>query len=131
MGGDCGGGRRRLGNGLRNGVPRGWVLTFADALTFHWNGDEIRVTHVAPAHTDGDSVVRFVKADVVHMGDLFFNGTYPFVDTSSGGRIDGVIAAADRVLALAGPGTRVIPGHGLRMTSSPTPRRSRIGTICS
>jgi glyoxylase-like metal-dependent hydrolase (beta-lactamase superfamily II) len=88
------------------------VVTFTDAVTFHWNGDEIRVHHVPPAHTDGDSIVHFVKADVVHMGDLFFNGTYPFVDLSSGGSVDGVIAAADRVLAAIGDRTRIIPGHG-------------------
>jgi glyoxylase-like metal-dependent hydrolase (beta-lactamase superfamily II) len=88
------------------------VVTFTDAVTFHWNGDEIRVHHVPPAHTDGDSIVHFVKADVVHMGDVFFNGGYPFIDTSSGGRVDGVIAAADRVLAAVGEKTRIIPGHG-------------------
>jgi len=88
------------------------VVTFTEAVTFHWNGDEIRVHHVAPAHTDGDSIVRFVKADVVHMGDLFFNGGYPFIDTSSGGRIDGVIAAAEQTLAAIGEKTRIIPGHG-------------------
>ena len=88
------------------------VVTFTDTVTFHWNGDDIQVTHVPPAHTDGDAYVRFVKADVVHMGDLFFNGGYPFVDVSSGGRIDGVIAAADRVLAATGEKTRIIPGHG-------------------
>jgi glyoxylase-like metal-dependent hydrolase (beta-lactamase superfamily II) len=88
------------------------VVTFTESVTFHWNGDEIRVTHVAPAHTDGDSFVHFAKADVVHMGDLFFNGGYPFIDTSSGGRIDGVIAAADGVLAATGEKTRFIPGHG-------------------
>jgi glyoxylase-like metal-dependent hydrolase (beta-lactamase superfamily II) len=88
------------------------VVTFTDAVTFHWNGDEIRVYHVPPAHTDGDSIVHFVRADVVHMGDVFFNGGYPFVDTSSGGRVDGVIAAADRVLAGTSGTTRIIPGHG-------------------
>lgn len=88
------------------------VVTFTDAVTFHWNGDEIRVYHVPPAHTDGDSIVHFVKADVVHMGDVFFNGGYPFIDTSSGGRVDGVIEAVDRVLAGIGEGTRIIPGHG-------------------
>jgi glyoxylase-like metal-dependent hydrolase (beta-lactamase superfamily II) len=88
------------------------VVTFTDAVTFHWNGDEIRVTHAAPAHTDGDSIVRFVKADVVHMGDLFFNGLYPFIDTGSGGRVDGFVAAADQVLAATGEKTRFIPGHG-------------------
>ncbi len=88
------------------------VVTFAEGVTFHWNGDEIRVFHVPPAHTDGDSIVHFVKTDVVHMGDLFFNGMYPFIDTSSGGRVDGVIAAADRVLAAVSDKTRIIPGHG-------------------
>lgn len=88
------------------------VVTFTDAVTFHWNGDEIRVRHVAPAHTDGDSIIRFVKADVVHMGDLFTNGSFPFVDTSSGGRVDGFVAAADGVLAVATEKTRIIPGHG-------------------
>lgn len=88
------------------------VVTFTDAITFHWNGDEIRVYHVPPAHTDTDSIVHFVKADVVHTGDVFFNGSYPFIDTSSGGRIDGVIEAAERVLAGTGPATRFIPGHG-------------------
>jgi cyclase len=88
------------------------VVTFADAVTFHWNGDEIRVYHVPPAHTDGDVIIHFVKADVVHMGDVFVNGGYPFIDTSSGGRIDGFIGAADRVLAGIGDATRIIPGHG-------------------
>jgi glyoxylase-like metal-dependent hydrolase (beta-lactamase superfamily II) len=88
------------------------VVTFTEAVTFHWNGDEIRVYHVPPAHTDGDSIIHFVKADVVHMGDVFFNGGYPFIDVSSGGRIDGYLAAADRVLAGTTEKTRIIPGHG-------------------
>lgn len=88
------------------------VVTFTDAVTFHWNGDEIRVYHVPPAHTDGDVIVHFVKANVVHAGDVFFNGGYPFVDVSSGGRIDGVIAASERVLGGIDDQTRIIPGHG-------------------
>jgi cyclase len=88
------------------------VVTFTDAVTFHWNGDEIRVYHVPPAHTDGDAIVHFVKANVVHAGDVFFNGGYPYVDVSSGGRIDGVIAAAERVLGGIDDKTRIIPGHG-------------------
>ena len=89
------------------------VVTFAEGVTFYWNGEEIRVFHVPPAHTDGDSIVQFVKADVVHMGDTFFNGfNYPFIDVSSGGRVDGVIGAADRVLAAVSDKTRIIPGHG-------------------
>jgi glyoxylase-like metal-dependent hydrolase (beta-lactamase superfamily II) len=94
------------------------VVTFAEGVTFWWNGEEIRVTHVPPAHTDGDAVVHFVKADVVHMGDLFFNGGYPFIDTSSGGKVDGVIAAADRALAASSDKTRIIPGHGPLATKS-------------
>ena len=88
------------------------IVTFAEGLTFYWNGEEIRVYHVPPAHTDGDAIVHFVKADVVHMGDCFFNGAYPFIDVSSGGRVDGYITAADRVLAAASDTTRIIPGHG-------------------
>jgi cyclase len=88
------------------------VVTFAEGLTFHWNGDEVRVFHVPPAHTDGDAVVQFVGANVVHMGDVFFNGSYPYIDTSSGGRIDGVMEAVDRVLKGTDDQTRFIPGHG-------------------
>ncbi len=88
------------------------VVTFADAVTFHLNGEEVHAFHVAPAHTDGDAVVHFRRADVVHMGDTYFNGLYPYVDLSSGGSVDGMIAAADRVLAMAGERTRIIPGHG-------------------
>lgn len=88
------------------------VVTFTDAVTFHWNGEEIRVFFVGPAHTDGDSIIHFVKADVFHMGDTLFNGMYPFIDVSGGGRVDGIIAAADRVLKVASEKTRIIPGHG-------------------
>jgi cyclase len=88
------------------------VVTFAEGVSFFWNGDEVRVFHVPPAHTDGDSIVQFVKADVVHMGDCFFNGGFPFIDTSSGGKVDGVLAAAERVLGAISDKTRVIPGHG-------------------
>jgi glyoxylase-like metal-dependent hydrolase (beta-lactamase superfamily II) len=88
------------------------VVTFADSVTFHLNGDEIYAFHVAPAHTDGDTVVQFRKANVLHGGDTFFNGMYPFIDLSTGGSVNGMIAAADRMLALAGDGTKIIPGHG-------------------
>jgi cyclase len=88
------------------------LITFSTDTTFHINGDEVRALHVPRAHTDGDTIVHFVKGDIIHMGDCFFNGMYPFIDTSSGGTIDGVVAAADRALALAGDRTRVIPGHG-------------------
>jgi glyoxylase-like metal-dependent hydrolase (beta-lactamase superfamily II) len=88
------------------------IITFADSVTFHLNGDDIRSFHVPPAHTDGDTIVHFKKANVVHMGDCFFNGMYPFIDLSSEGSIDGMIAAADKVLALVDMNTKIIPGHG-------------------
>lgn len=88
------------------------IVTFTRDVTLHLNGEEIRAMHVPNAHTDGDAMVHFVKSDVIHMGDTFFNKLYPFIDTSSGGRVEGVIAAADRALKMAGEGTRIIPGHG-------------------
>ena len=88
------------------------MITFADSVTLHWNGGEIRVIHVPQAHTDGDSLIHFVGANVLHMGDLFFNGNYPFIDVDSGGSIDGMIAGTERALELAGPATKIIPGHG-------------------
>ena len=88
------------------------VVTFTDAITFHWNGDEVHVLHVEPAHTDGDSIIHFRHANVLHTGDTFFNGMYPFIDVSSGGSIDGVIAAADTALKLCNDQTKIIPGHG-------------------
>lgn len=88
------------------------VVTFADAVTFHWNGEEMRVKHVAPAHTDGDSIIYFSKANVMHMGDTYFNGMYPFIDASTGGNIDGMIAAVDAAMKLTNENTRFIPGHG-------------------
>jgi cyclase len=88
------------------------VVTFDQAVSLHLNGDEIHAFHVAPAHTDGDAIVHFRRANVVHMGDLFFNGMYPFFDVASGGSFEGMIAAADRALAIADDRTRIIPGHG-------------------
>jgi cyclase len=88
------------------------VVTFNDSLSLFLNGDEIRGTHVPNAHTDGDVFLHFRKANVIHTGDLVFAGMYPFVDLDSGGSVDGVIAAVDRMLALADDRTRIIPGHG-------------------
>ena len=92
------------------GLP---VVTFAQGVTFHLNGDDIQVTHVDNAHTDGDSLVYWSKANVLHMGDtFFFKATYPFIDRESGGSIDGMIAAARIGLGIVKPGGKVIPGHG-------------------
>jgi len=91
------------------GLP---IITFDQNIGFHLNGDDIDVFHVAPAHTDGDALVHFKTSNVLHTGDTYFNGFYPFIDASSGGRIDGMIAAADTALALVNDKTKIIPGHG-------------------
>jgi glyoxylase-like metal-dependent hydrolase (beta-lactamase superfamily II) len=88
------------------------VVTFNDTVTFHLNGEEIRATHLPPAHTDGDSVIHFRKANVIHTGDLFFNMSFPFVDVWSGGSLEGLIGDVDRILGMADDATRIIPGHG-------------------
>jgi cyclase len=90
------------------------VVTFTSDITLHLNGDEIHVIHVDPSHTDGDSIVHFAKANVIHMGDTMMTISYPFVDVSSGGRFAGFIAAADKALSLANDTTAIIPGHGPR-----------------
>jgi cyclase len=88
------------------------VISFSDSITLHVNGDDLIAFHVQNAHTDGDALIHFAKADVVHMGDTYFATGYPFVDVSSGGNVNGIVAAADRVLAMCKPQTIVIPGHG-------------------
>jgi cyclase len=88
------------------------VITVPAGISFHINGDEVHAFHVPNAHTDGDLIVHFRQGNVVHMGDTFFNGFYPFIDTAAGGTAAGMVAAADRVLALATEQTRIIPGHG-------------------
>jgi|CXWL01.1.fsa_nt_gi glyoxylase-like metal-dependent hydrolase (beta-lactamase superfamily II) len=88
------------------------VVTFNDSVTFHLNGEEIHAFHVEHAHTDGDAIVWFKGAGVVHMGDVFFNGIWPFIDYGSGGSIEGIVAAIDRVLPMLADSTQVIPGHG-------------------
>jgi cyclase len=88
------------------------VVTFNDSISFHVNGDDVVAFHIPPAHTDGDVLVHFTKADVIHMGDTFMTAGYPFVDQSSGGSINGVIGAADRALAVCTAQTIIIPGHG-------------------
>jgi cyclase len=88
------------------------IVTFGDDLTLYVNGDEIHAIHVPPAHTDGDAIIQFKKANVIHMGDTFFSAGYPVVDVSNGGQIDGFITAADRALPLCDDATKIIPGHG-------------------
>ena len=86
--------------------------TFADKKTLHVNGATLQLEYYGPAHTDSDISIYFTEADILHCGDTFFNGMYPVIDYATGGSIDGMIKAAARNLALAGPNTYVIPGHG-------------------
>jgi cyclase len=86
--------------------------TFKDTHTLHLNGEDLALEHVVPAHTDGDIFVHYAKANVLHMGDVFFNGFYPFIDASTGGNINGMVAGADRALKLADARTKIVPGHG-------------------
>ena len=91
------------------GLP---AITFEQDITLHLNGDDVNIIHVGPAHTDGDAIVHFSKADVIHGGDTIWGGMYPFIDLSSGGSIDGMIESSRKLLALADDETRLIPGHG-------------------
>jgi len=86
--------------------------TFTDKRSITMNGELIAVAHVPPAHTDTDLFVHYTRANVLHMGDVFFNGMYPFIDTTTGGNINGMIAGADRALAMTNARTKIVPGHG-------------------
>ncbi|HBK91871.1 MAG TPA: MBL fold metallo-hydrolase, partial [Parvularcula sp.] len=113
--------RKRLKEGLKRETrdtppaPEGAlpVVTFSDQASFYWNGRDIRVIHLNNAHTDGDAIVHFRDANVIHTGDIYFNtGGYPFIDLASGGSFDGLIAAQEAILALCDDKTVIIPGHG-------------------
>jgi len=86
--------------------------TFPSSRKLQANGEILALQHFAPAHTDSDIYVHFEKANVIHMGDTFFNGSYPLVDAGSGGKLNGMIAAADKGLSLANDDSKIVPGHG-------------------
>ena len=88
------------------------VVTFDDSVTFYLNGDRLDVVHVSDAHTDGDAVLWWQAANVVHTGDVYVNGSYPFIDLDSGGSLAGLVAAIEAILARINDATVVIPGHG-------------------
>ncbi len=94
------------------------VITFDHGASVHFGGEHISLLHHGPGHTDGDSVIRFEKANVVHMGDLFFNGRFPYVDLGSGGSIDGYLAAVNAVVETVDAETQIIPGHGALATQA-------------
>ncbi len=93
----------------KEGLP---VITFDESLTVHFNGEEIRAIHFPRGHTDGDSVIFFTNSNVVHMGDDFFAGRFPFVDLASGGSVEGLIENVRKLLEMIPQDARIIPGHG-------------------
>jgi glyoxylase-like metal-dependent hydrolase (beta-lactamase superfamily II) len=88
------------------------VITFDQSLSVHFNGEEIRVLHYPRGHTDGDSIIFFTRSNVVHMGDDFFNGMFPFIDLASGGDVEGYIRNVEAVIAKIPADAKIIPGHG-------------------
>ena len=88
------------------------VITFEQAINLYFNEQPMRVVHVPHAHTDGDSVIHFTRANVIHTGDVFFNGRFPFIDIDSGGSVAGMIAALETIEGMADNNTKIIPGHG-------------------
>ncbi|MEO5692956.1 MAG: MBL fold metallo-hydrolase [Usitatibacter sp.] len=88
------------------------IVTFNGSINFHLNGEDIRIVHAPQAHTDGDAMVYFAGSDILHMGDVYFNGFYPFIDAGSGGTIEGTIAACDMALGMVTDKSKIIPGHG-------------------
>lgn len=91
------------------GIP---VITFNDQLNLHINANDVMVLHVHNAHTDGDALVYLPQSNVLHTGDTFFNGMFPYIDLSSGGSVDGDIEAAEKGLSIINENTQIIPGHG-------------------
>ena len=104
----------RLFHATAPAAPAGaWpAITFDNAMHLWRNGDALDLVHLDPAHTDTDIFIHFHKANVLHVGDIWFNNFYPIIDESSGGSIGGMIRAGEKALAVADSGTKIIPGHG-------------------
>lgn len=88
------------------------VVTFPDQMSIHMNGESAQMIHFKNGHTDGDIIVHFPKSNVIHTGDLFFNGFYPFIDVDSHGSLDGIIKATQKIIKMSNSKTKIIPGHG-------------------
>ena len=92
-----------------NALPQ---RTFKESFQMNFSGEHVGLGHLAPAHTDSDIYVHFQKANVLHMGDVFFNGIYPYIDHGTGGSIHGMIAGTTKMLAMVDNNTKIVPGHG-------------------
>ena len=88
------------------------MLTYSDAITIHLNGEEVHAFPVPPGHTDGDSYIYFRDSDVLHTGDVFRRTGFPFIDLNNGGTLKGTLGALALAIGMAGPNTKIIPGHG-------------------
>ena len=109
--------RKRLidGEASENALP---IITFNDRVNVHMNGETVNVYHVEHAHTDGDALIYFSKSNVLHTGDTYFNGRYPYIDLNSGGSVNGYIKAVKMGLSLINENTKIIPGHGKASTKA-------------
>lgn len=104
--------RKRLSGGdpvVKGGLP---IITFDESLSVHFNGEEIKVVHVPPGHTDSDSIIHFTEANVVHMGDSFFSGRFPNIDLGGGGSVRGYIRNLEDAMKKIPADAKIIPGHG-------------------
>jgi Zn-dependent hydrolases, including glyoxylases len=108
--GNLGSVKQELKPAAREALP---ILTFSQDVTLHLNGEDIRVLHYPSGHTDGDSLIFFPQSNVVHMGDDFVTYGFPFIDLAGGGSVEGMIVAAEYVIANLPADVKVIPGHGL------------------
>src|SRR5690606_8410042 len=88
------------------------IVTFSEDLTFHFNGDKIYVFQVQNAHTDGDAMVYFTNNNVLHTGDVFYNGKYPYIDLENGGSLKGTVEGLQKAMTIINEDTKIIPGHG-------------------
>ncbi|MED5461983.1 MAG: MBL fold metallo-hydrolase, partial [Pseudomonadota bacterium] len=101
---------RMVGNSPDAALP---IVTFSDTTTLHLNDEEVHAFKVPAAHTDGDSFIHFRGSDVLHLGDVFRTNNFPYIDVSSGGTLQGTLDALGMAIGMAGPGTTIIPGHGV------------------
>jgi cyclase len=112
--------RARLIKGVNGAAPAPAValpvVTFGDAIALHFDGEDLEVAKLPPAHTDGDSYIKLTKADVIHCGDVFRTVGYPIVDGPNGGTVKGTLAALQKIIDIAGPNTKILPGHGVVST---------------
>jgi len=112
--------RARMKNGAGERLPAAAgalpAITYSDAMTLYWNAEAVQLMYFPKGHTDGDTVVFFPDSKVVHLGDLMFNGMFPFIDLESGGDVRGYLKSTETLLAMLGDDIKIIPGHGKMAT---------------